>query len=559
MSKLFNKLSVAAGRVLLMCGQTLSFVISLVVITLFSVGFYFYRNFLDASYIKTKAEELFYADTGKKLNAEHAEMVYSMLPALKLKNVEITDDQTGNVLAVAEESEISWKILSLFTKKAVFNVRNHNIELNLKNKKLFFPKSDFLLKFDYGSGKDIVFSSEIVADFLVDIGKSKITGKILADDKNVGIKAQSDFLDLRDFVAGDASEKADDFPFLTGVALSADIAIPNGFFNGFTANTPDDSVKKNSGNQSFAQDKLFSDEPLENYFLREYKTNTDIKIKQVVYSKSKNLEWDDIAINYANDGKKEKLRAESLSPGKKLNVNIDRDNNSTWFSADMSLKGASYEDGNDYIKNADVLLTAMGKSKGDTMAKLAANMNGHFFLNVSNAETSIKIPDIKKVLAKTVKSGSNNNNHISCMIVDADFVNGRADIANHAALESDDFNAVFDGYIDLKNERLDIGMLPSSKNTLSGKGSDVVMSLFRLKGSFLNPEIKSGKSVSDFLKVMSDKGKGLVSFISGDILSVNEKHPCRKILEDIKKKKDADSINDGTGEKPRMRRLHKSN
>ena len=75
-----------------------------------------------------------------------------------------------------------------------------------------------------------------------------------------------------------------------------------------------------------------------------------------------------------------------------------------------------------------------------------------------------------------------------------------------------------------------------AKDTLIGTATDAVLPLSRLNGTFSDFEIESGQSVSDSFKIIGDKEKGLVSFISGNLLSVNVKRPCRKIIDDRDRK-----------------------
>ena len=538
-TKSFNNLFVTLTGWAGACCKAASVIIALVIVTIFSLGFYIYHNFLDERSLKEKIENTFYADTGKKLNIKDVKLFYSMFPKLRLKNIEIIDAKKGGAIANIENCEIKGDILSLFDQKAIFNIQIHNAYPKWKNKRLFFPNAEILLRFDYGKGQNIVSSADGNADFVANIGKSNIAGKILLNNGRLKVNATSDVVDWRDFRLLD-----DEFnmPLLIDVTVSADI-IKSKIFN--MSGNDTDNADVLSDNKT---DKLFINKPLKDYFHKGYESVFDIKIKHAVYPDANNVNWDNILINYVNDGKSENLHAESFSSDKKFNINVRTDYQIVEFDSNVSLNAFSYKSDNYQIKKANVLFAASGKTGGDTVAELAENVSGHLFYNVNDAEILTKIPDMGKTLASLIKKETYKSTRFSCMAVDADFINGRADIANRAALESDDFNSVFDGYVDLGSKRLDVGVLSLAKNALSDNKEDV--SLSRLTGPFSNLEIKSDQSVSDFLKFVGDKENGLVSFISGNILSINEKHPCQKIVDDRNRKK----INVGKENLPRLRR-----
>lgn len=536
--RLFKNLSAVSKGLFIECCRAVSVIITLVIITIFSLGVYIYQNFLDASSLKRKIEKIFYEDTGRKLNIKHAELFYSMFPKLRLKDIEIINAEKGGVIANIESCEITGNILSLFNQKAVFNVKIHNAYPRWNKKRLFFPMAEFGLQFDYGAGRNIVFSTDGVADFFANIGKSNMTGKILLNNDRLRINARSDVIDWQDFRPSDSN--IFNPPLLIDVTFSADIK-KNKIFN--MAGNATDNARTLSVNKT---DRFFSDKSLKDFFHKGYESVFDIKAKHAVYPNSNDIDWDNIAINYVNDGKSEKLQAGFVSAKQKFDINVYTDYQIVQFGVNASLSGFSYKSDNYRIKDTDILLAVSGKTKGNTMAELAANVNGHLFYNVNNAEILTKIPNMENFIKKEEYRGT----RFSCLAVDVDFMNGRADIGNHAALESDDFNALFDGYIDLGNEYMDVGVLSMAKDTLIGTATDAVLPLSRLIGTFSDFKIESGQSVSAFLKPIGDKEKGLVSFISGNILSVNEKHPCRKIIDDRDRKK----INAGQEKMFRLRR-----
>ncbi len=153
----------------------------------------------------------------------------------------------------------------------------------------------------------------------------------------------------------------------------------------------------------------------------------------------------------------------------------------------------------DYIKGMPLNLDVTASSFGGSVASLMSNLDGNIYLVVKEGiihkdAISWMTGDILTKLVTMVMPHVDDNKEIAfqCGAANIDIKKGMVNLEKTFAIQTDKFNAMTEGDINLGNERLDI-MFDFSSLKGAGVGvSDILSSLFEINGTLAHPEIGMG-------------------------------------------------------------------
>lgn len=257
---------------------------------------------------------------------------------------------------------------------------------------------------------------------------------------------------------------------------------------------------ESSGGSASKSDKVFPSDPLPLESLKSADLNLKLSADKIIASNNE-LTGTQATIKLTNG----KL---SLSPlktnlmGGKLNGSIvlDGSNGKTaGLNTQLTISGLKPDSLPDIKQtltggatDAKITLSGTGKSVADIMAKA----NGQILVTVGKGSINNKTLNLAGadaifgVLSMLNPGAKKDSSTLECGVIKFDIKDGIAKTDKGIALSTDKMNVVGSGEIDLKTEKLDIGITPDAKGA-SGLSAAELAGLVRLGGTLANPSPKA--------------------------------------------------------------------
>jgi len=319
------------------------------------------------------------------------------------------------------------------------------------------------------------------------------------------------------------------------------------------ASSPETEKKETAaGNTASAgskdSDRLFSDEPLGLEGLKAVDGTVSLEAEQVILPNGLNLEQVE-AVAVLDRGKLavSPLRT-NLAEGK-LDGSITLDASGATAGLDVSLDGEGVLAGNilkqlevkDLLDGGSTDIEIRLKGTGQSVRALMASLDGGITVQVGEGRLRNKALDlaggdvIMQVLGGVLPKASQDDYSIlSCGVVKFGVKDGLATADKGIAMETEKVNVVGSGTVNLKDETLDLAVVPQAKQGLGIGVGQLVAGLVRVSGTLASPSVgldeagaaKSALSVGAALATggLSALGEALVNRATKD------DHPCQTAL-----------------------------
>ncbi len=328
----------------------------------------------------------------------------------------------------------------------------------------------------YSLSMRILGSSQIINinDLLVSIGKNSVGGNVeLKLDKKVpvvNVYMSSPFIDVASFAPSEKKTET--------------VAV----------------VEKHEEQKTpIAKEKrLFSDEPLPLDALKSVNADISFDVDKLVLPDGAAIEKIRLKL-YLSDGKL-KISPVSLTiGGGSLEGEVSLD--SLKKSLNLNFNGKDIELGriasdikqDKGFAGGKTNITIKLKSHGNSVRQLMAKLDGTALVVVDEMDTSIKWTGGESfdgfLNALNLKKEHDKGARLKCAVAKLNIKNGIAVSDRGIALETKKFNVVIDGSVNLKNEKLDVSIHPSSAGKIKiGVGS--LVDMVRVRGTIAEPKLK---------------------------------------------------------------------
>ena len=190
----------------------------------------------------------------------------------------------------------------------------------------------------------------------------------------------------------------------------------------------------------------------------------------------------------------------------------------------------SFKNGGD----TDLYIDLSGR--GATYAAIAESLNGRLALIVDKSELHlgnigmIKGNVISQLLNTLKLTKGNDDLALTCAVVRADFKDGKAIFPNGVVVNADKFTIVANGDINLKNDKIDLGVKPFGGKLTDTNIAKALSSLVKLTGTLQKPSV--GVDTANVAKnVIGATLTGPV-YLGAQMAMENDNSPCYTALKD---------------------------
>lgn len=202
------------------------------------------------------------------------------------------------------------------------------------------------------------------------------------------------------------------------------------------------------------------------------------------------------------------------------------------FLKNLAARGDNFGFQNGGVTNVYIDLT----SQGTSYQKLFENLNGQVLINVgesrlySGSLKYLKGNFIGDLLSTLQIKAKDPNMKMKCFVLRADFKDGKVSLPRGIAFDSKQMTIVGDGYVNLKNDGLDIVIKPFNGNLTETNIAQAVSSLVKVSGTIDNPSI----AIDTASVVKNAIGFALTgpAFIGSQLLLDSDSAPCYTALKD---------------------------
>ena len=268
--------------------------------------------------------------------------------------------------------------------------------------------------------------------------------------------------------------------------------------------------------------------------------NLDVKKVSV-----NNISFNNLKTNVTINNGKATLNINELNVGGGNITGSVSANKSNDFSVDLTGSGIVIQDFMKELKpeSKDIFgvlsggktdLTVKMTSKGDDLKSIVEGLNGQFIVIVD--ESKVQMGTIKYLqggfisqLLNALKiKTSDKNLEMSCFVVRSDITDGKATFPKGIALKSNHLTLVSDGYVNLKNDKIDLSLKP-----FNGKISDTnivqaISSMLKIGGTIQKPSLTIDNS-SVIKNVVGVAAMGS-AFLGSQLLLDADESPCHTAL-----------------------------
>jgi len=286
------------------------------------------------------------------------------------------------------------------------------------------------------------------------------------------------------------------------------------------------------------KERVFSPDPLPLEGLKSVNANVTLNAKQIktsslVLSKTK------IVLTLKNGNLSIKPLSTLVAGGTiNANIGLNASGKKAALVIDINIKGlepSKLEYFKGKVTGAKTDVTIKVKGSGNSISQIMAGLNGKLLAKMGKGElkestTKAATTDLFSMLNP---SGTREGTLIECGVINFNIKDGIATADKGIAIASNKMNVIGSGTIDLKTEKLDIGITPQARE---GAGISVgqLAELVRLRGTLANP--KAGVDTMAALKAGAGAGAALatggLSILAQGLLdkSTADEDPCATAL-----------------------------
>jgi len=282
------------------------------------------------------------------------------------------------------------------------------------------------------------------------------------------------------------------------------------------------------------KERVFSSDPLPLDGLKSVNANVTINAKQIKTS-SLILKKTKIVLTLKNGNLSIKPLSTLVAGGTmNANIGLNASGKTAKMVTDITIKGlepSQLEYFKGKIKGGKTDVTIKVKGSGNSVSKIMAGLNGKLLAKIGKGElkestTKAASTDLFSMLNP---SGTREGTLVECGVINFNIKDGIATADKGIAIASNKMNVIGSGTVDLKTEKLDIGITPQARE---GAGISVgqLAELVRLQGTLANP--KAGVDTMAALKAGAGAGAALatggLSILAQGLLdkSTADEDPC---------------------------------
>ena len=261
------------------------------------------------------------------------------------------------------------------------------------------------------------------------------------------------------------------------------------------------------------KERVFSPDPLPLEGLKSVNANVTINAKQIKTS-SLILSKTKIVLTLKNGNLSIKPLSTMVAGGSlNGNIGLNASGKTAKMVTDISIKGLELSQLEYYkgkLTGGKTDVTIKVKGSGNSVSQIMAGLNGKLLAKIGKGElkestTKAASTDLFSMLNP---SGTREGTLVECGVVNFNIKDGIATADKGIAVDSNKMNVIGSGTIDLKTEKLDIGITPQAQE---GAGVSVgqLAELVRLRGTLANP--KAGVDTMAALKAGAGAGAAVAT------------------------------------------------
>ncbi len=198
----------------------------------------------------------------------------------------------------------------------------------------------------------------------------------------------------------------------------------------------------------------------------------------------------------------------------------------------------------DHLQKGNFSVNVHLKTKGNSAQQLAGNMNGQFLMRVQDSEIfskwlsklPVNIFQISKRMLPYQQTYSNTIS-LKCAVFDINIQDGVIKLDRKVAMETNLFNIILDGTINLKNEELDIQMIPTAPKGKTTETMNLASQFVTIGGTLMNPMPRPAvvKSAQQIMAAVITNG---ISIPTAQVVKkvIEDPNPCRTVMKGMKLK-----------------------
>ena len=287
------------------------------------------------------------------------------------------------------------------------------------------------------------------------------------------------------------------------------------------------------------KERLFSSEPLPLESLKSVNANVTISAEKIKTS-SLVLDSTKVGITLKNGNLIIKPLSILLAGGSMNGtLGLNASGKTATLMTDITIKGIEPSllgDLKDKISGATTDVSIKVKGRGNSVSQIMAGLNGQLLLQSAKGElkgsgASTATTDLLTMLNPMAKSSG--GTQLDCAVVNFNIKNGIATANKGIAVSMTQMNVIGSGTIDLKTEKLDIGINPQAREGV-GISAGQLADLVRLGGTLANPkpttDVKAALSTG--LSATTAIATGGLSLLAQGLLdrSTADDNPCATAL-----------------------------
>lgn len=540
--------------------------ILLLIIIIPIAALFAFLRFADLNNYKPQIEELAlkYAKMNVKINGD-LKVGISLKPSIELNDIDISNPENNAPVAKIGTALVKFSVMPLFKKEIVVD------EVNTANTKVYYNDKDSVDINDLALSMES-FTSPVNISFDTDVAGINIVGKgttssfkeiqdsnfndistqmnvqalgyIVNYNGNVtGLKEAAKAAGTYDVdykgnkIAGDISvDLSDKTPYLKVSATSSRINLAD-----FTSAQ---QAKYQGLIKSAQASELMPNTVIPYDLLKSANADVSLNIKELVVNPQMALQDIRADLNLKNSVFKANIT--NITAGNGIisgTVNV----NGTSQSAAINLKGDSVilqnlytafsDAGNQdlYIKNGGKInfLFNLTTSGADTDQYLA-NLNGQVIAFMDKSVLKVKSLEamqgniISQILSNLQLNIVNKDLQLTCGVVRGDVKNGVINFPKGIAVDAKEFYLVANGTTNLKNDKINLELLPFSGKISDTNISSVIGGLLKIKGTFSQPKLalNQTETVKNVVGILATGGV----YNAGDMMMSADSSPCHTAL-----------------------------
>lgn len=173
-------------------------------------------------------------------------------------------------------------------------------------------------------------------------------------------------------------------------------------------------------------------------------------------------------------------------------------------------------------------------SQGDNLRSVIENMNGQFIATVG--ESKIRTGKLKylsgnlisQILSALKLQKLDKALDVSCFVIRADVVDGKANFPKGIAFKSNRITIVANGYVNLKNDKIDFSIRPFNGKISDTNVAQAISSMLKVSGTINKPYLTLDNS--SVIKNVIGIAAGGPAFLGSQLLLDVDEYPCYTAL-----------------------------